>query len=191
MQRHIRGFSLVLLAGLLAAALLMPQSALAGPHGRHDGYHGHKRSGGKVSISIVTALPRGYRTYHHRGNPYYFCRGRYYRPAPGGYVIVQNPPRQVVVLAQPQTVVVREPAPAQAQSVPVQSVRGLVRVDPSALNVRSGPGMGNSIVATTYHGHELTLLGTSGDWLYVRLPTGVSGWVYRAYTTPIQGGAVG
>jgi uncharacterized protein YgiM (DUF1202 family) len=56
------------------------------------------------------------------------------------------------------------------------------------LNIRSGPGIGNSVVATVNQGSVLTLLGRNADssWAYVQTVAAVRGWVNASptYITP-------
>ncbi len=57
-----------------------------------------------------------------------------------------------------------------------------------ALNVRSGPGVTYSVVATTYQGHTVQMLGRNANssWVKIRLSNGTEGWVNAAstYITP-------
>ena len=52
-----------------------------------------------------------------------------------------------------------------------------------ALNIRSGPGVGYSIVVVAYEGHNLTLLGrnSNSSWVKVRTVAGQEGWVNASY----------
>jgi len=51
------------------------------------------------------------------------------------------------------------------------------RVIADRLNVRSGPGTENAVVATAVRGDIVTVLEESDDWLRVRLPDGKRGWI--------------
>jgi len=44
-------------------------------------------------------------------------------------------------------------------------------------NIREGPGMDYSVVATVKQGDKLTVIGESGEWLNVRLENGQEGWI--------------
>lgn len=64
-------------------------------------------------------------------------------------------------------------------------------VNTGALNIRSGPGIGYSVVFSVYRGVSLTLLGRNADasWVRVSLSNGVTGWVnsrYIATTYPLM-----
>ena len=48
------------------------------------------------------------------------------------------------------------------------------------LDVRSGPGDTNPQLAEIHEGLKLTVLGEREDWLQVRLPNGLTGWVKEA-----------
>ncbi|VAW43525.1 hypothetical protein MNBD_CHLOROFLEXI01-1700 [hydrothermal vent metagenome] len=55
-----------------------------------------------------------------------------------------------------------------------------------ALNVRSGPGVTYSVVATTGQGQTVTLLGRNANssWAKIRLSNGTEGWVNSSLITP-------
>lgn len=45
-----------------------------------------------------------------------------------------------------------------------------------SLNIRSGPGLSYKVVATAKKGARFTVLGESGDWVQLQLPSGGTGW---------------
>ncbi len=47
------------------------------------------------------------------------------------------------------------------------------------INVRSGPGIENKIVAKAYYGVVFKKIGENGDWVQVEHDQGVKGWVAR------------
>lgn len=47
----------------------------------------------------------------------------------------------------------------------------------TTLNVRSGPGTSNGVVAQVKKGDRLDVITKSGDWLKVKVPSGKTGWV--------------
>lgn len=59
----------------------------------------------------------------------------------------------------------------------------------SGLNVRSGPGTGNSIVGQLGNGTAITVVGESNGWYQISAP--VSGWVSGDYVSSSGGGSVG
>src|SRR5437764_5442776 len=70
------------------------------------------------------------------------------------------------------------PAPASAPApIPREQVIGTVHVSASTLNVRAAASDSAEIVSHARRGEKLVLLEDSGDWLRVRLPDGVVGWV--------------
>jgi uncharacterized protein YgiM (DUF1202 family) len=70
------------------------------------------------------------------------------------------------------------PPPAPAPSAPaMDTVIGSVRVNATALNVRSDPSMNGEVVTHAKRGEKLDVLGERGDWLRVRLADGTKGWV--------------
>ncbi len=149
------------------------------PHGYISARHGHKTyyvhhgrfyrhtTGGFVAIglpfgAVISTLPIGYVSVNIGGLMYYMVDGIYYRPYhSGGYVVVTAP---------------TPPATTITTSVVV--------VRPSALNVRSGPGVGYSVVGEVFGGDNLVVLGTAPSWYYVQMPEGRHGWVMRHYVRP-------
>ncbi len=107
-----------------------------------------------------------------------------------------GPQPNSVVYAQPAPVVVT-PAPTVVVQQPVTVVQpsygtaGSVSVTASVLNVRSGPGGDHAVIAQVYQGNILTILGAAHDWLYVKLPSGGSGWVMAQYTAAVSPPACG
>ncbi len=60
-------------------------------------------------------------------------------------------------------------------------------INSGALNVRSGPGVGYSAVATVYRGQVVGLIGRSSGssvWVKVGLSSGAQGWLNVTYTLP-------
>jgi N-acetylmuramoyl-L-alanine amidase len=58
-----------------------------------------------------------------------------------------------------------------------QSTGTAARIDGSYVNIRSGPGTGNDVIAQGVSGSVLPILGSSGDWYKVSFSSGGSGWV--------------
>src|SRR4051794_39481472 len=56
------------------------------------------------------------------------------------------------------------------------------------LNLRTGPSTEQSIVRVIQPNTQLTILGTSGDWLNVKTPDGAVGYVVAKYVD-LQGAA--
>jgi len=88
-----------------------------------------------------------------------------------------------VVIAGPTPTVAPTPTAIAAPSAtPTPSNRG--RVTSDGLNMRNGPAIAYNVVRTLPSGTVLTILGQNsmGDWLYVVLNDGASGWVARQFT---------
>jgi N-acetylmuramoyl-L-alanine amidase len=73
-------------------------------------------------------------------------------------------------------------------SLPVVSAPGVTPtavVNTGALNVRSGPGVGYSVVAWVQQGQTLSLLGRNANssWVQVRTPSNHTGWVNASLVT--------
>jgi uncharacterized protein YgiM (DUF1202 family) len=69
---------------------------------------------------------------------------------------------------------------------PASSSAASAVVATGALNVRSGPGVTYSVVATTAQGQTVTLLGRNANssWAKIRLSNGTEGWVNSSLITP-------
>lgn len=102
-----------------------------GPHGGHYYYRGgrwyrHGWLGLDVAVTALTigalvdSLPPRHRTVVVSGAPYYYYDGIYYRPCPGGYVVVPTP-----VVGQP--VIVQEAVPAAVMPVTAPPAQPVVQ----------------------------------------------------------------
>ncbi|WP_160152150.1 DUF6515 family protein [Microbulbifer sp. ALW1] len=63
-------------------------------YGHRHGYWGPRYRGPRIGFGIgvtVPVLPGGFVNLAVGGNPYYYGAGRFYRPGPGGYVVVAAP----------------------------------------------------------------------------------------------------
>jgi hypothetical protein len=135
----------------------------------------------------IAGAGRGYHHYHgHRGH-----YGGYYGDvwAAVGIGLLTGVVLSAIV-APPRTVVYPSAAPA---AIPAYGYRnasassGTVTVTVGALNLRSGPGLSQTVIGRLWQGEILTVLGGSPGWLNVRTPAGGVGWVMSRYTA----GAVG
>ncbi len=54
-----------------------------------------------------------------------------------------------------------------------------VYVNERATNIRSGPGLGNSVIAVVKLDEVLTILKEEKEWLNVVIPSGKEGWIFR------------
>lgn len=63
----------------------------------------------------------------------------------------------------------------------VPSVDKTGTVTANSLNVRSGPGTNNKVIASVKKGTVVTILDTQGDWSNVRLSNGTAGWASTQY----------
>jgi hypothetical protein len=57
------------------------------------------------------------------------------------------------------------------------------QISADRLNVRSGPGTTNAVVASAANGETVTILGEEGDWFKVELASGTVGWVAKKFVT--------
>ncbi|MCI5119829.1 MAG: SH3 domain-containing protein [Candidatus Electrothrix sp. AUS4] len=157
---------------------------------------------------MFATLPLGYAAFMLANDLYYYNSGSFYRPAPGGYMIVDAPVGAVVpslpfgysylivdgtryytyegsyYLQVPNGYqIVPDPRSTVMQPQPVLSNQ--VVVTSSRLNVRSGPGIQYSVSAMVYSGDVLQVLQREAGWIYVRLPDNTWGWVMSQFTAPV------
>lgn len=97
------------------------------------------------------------------------------------------PPGAVVVAPAPPVTV---PPPAVA-APPVENSSGAVVVNAALLNIRSGPGYQNPVVAVVQKGDCLAVHTVTQEWLYVQSPSGRFGWVARQFTSSLTSPASG
>ncbi len=62
---------------------------------------------------------------------------------------------------------------------PVIPPTKIVSVTGSVVNIRSGPGTTNKVVAKVRRGDELEVQGETPSWYNVKLSNGVEGWIYK------------
>lgn len=60
----------------------------------------------------------------------------------------------------------------------------MMRVRASELNVRSGPGTGFRVVGSLTRGTSVTVVETSGEWVWVENAAGTAGWVSSSWLEP-------
>lgn len=73
------------------------------------------------------------------------------------------------------------PKPTSTSPPSPTPVMGIIHA--KALNVRAGPGLEFSVLATVREGQEVPVLGRNQDssWLLIRTPTGQEGWASAGY----------
>ncbi|GBC64105.1 SH3 domain-containing protein [Desulfonema ishimotonii] len=139
-------------------------------------FYQHARSSGYVVVrapvgAVVSALPPGVILVKRGARVYYEYNDAWYRRVPSGYLVVETP---------------SVPAPGYNPAAPVeppQTAGGEVSVTTHTLNVRSGPSVQHPVTEHVHRGDVLVISGASGEWFYVKLPSGRFGWVMRQFTT--------
>ncbi|TNC70311.1 SH3 domain-containing protein [Rubellimicrobium roseum] len=63
----------------------------------------------------------------------------------------------------------------------------LRRVTGTRVNVRSGPGTGNGVVAQVGEGDTAEVLGQDGGWVRIRTPDGTEGWMSARFLAGPEG----
>ncbi len=137
----------------------------------HDGCFYRRAYNGFVWVAppigfVLATLPFGYTTFYLGGIEYYSYAGVYYRSAPGGYVVINEPD---------------ELPPVWEVDAPPAD---FIIVNTEILNVRSGPASDFPVISEVYYGDKLPVIGTYHKWYYIRLPEGRKGWVNSYYVYP-------
>lgn len=108
-----------------------------------------------------------------------------------GWIASQHTTIREAVRPVPATPAQTTPAPSPlpvtqppAAGVPAAPGATAITVNVPVLNVRGGPDASFARLGTVSLGTRLSVLGQQGGWLQVRLPEGVTGWVYATYTSP-------
>ncbi len=76
---------------------------------------------------------------------------------------------------------VSEPTRQEVEQTPefISPSGKMVSVNSSVVNIRSGPGMKNKVIAKVKRRDEVEVLGEIGSWYNVKLSNGVEGWIYK------------
>lgn len=149
-----------------------------------------------VSLLVLGASPalaRG--RFHgpgHGGGPFWAALGL---GLLAGAVVVDLLNEPQPACPPPSTVVVAPVAPMVTQSAPsagaCETPSSGVVVNAALLNIRSGPGFQNPVVAVVQRGDSLVVHSITQGWLYVQSPSGRFGWVARQFTSPVSSPASG
>ncbi len=86
------------------------------------------------------------------------------QPAP---VRPQSSPRQVTK------------AEKSCANLPTTKISGKAQIKSSKANLRAGASKKCSIVGSSAKGEQISLLGKTGNWLYIQLQDGTKAWVYH------------
>lgn len=164
----------------------------------------------------VKALPRGHQAVKVGPRHYQFHEGVFYRPGPGGFVVVAAPVGAMIHAIPAAAIMVtigaitywtyagvyyqKMPDGYMVVTQPVKPITpdtviawewDQIRVTAALLNVRSGPGREHLVIRQVKQGDLLTVRSSSTDWYYVKLPDDSFGWVMVKYTTMVKPKAVG
>ena len=76
---------------------------------------------------------------------------------------------------------VSEPTPQKVEQAPepIAPPLQMVSVTGAVVNIRSGPGMKNKVIAKVKRRDEVEVLCEIGSWYNVKLSNGVEGWIYK------------
>ena len=85
-----------------------------------------------------------------------------------------------VIVYQPQPIIVRQQStPA---TPPPELILRQVKIIGKIVNIRSGPGLENTVINQAHHDEKVNVIDTAQDWLYVKTAAGQYGWIVTQYT---------
>ena len=144
---------------------------------------------------------------------FYFYAGNFYRPAPGGYVVIEAPIGAAIAALPPGYttinlrgttyysyggvyyvqspngyVVVERPV---VEAPPPASILTMVAINVASLNVRAEPSLQAAIVTSLPMGSEVKVVASQGGWYFVQLDNGLQGWLLAKFTRPLVAPAQG
>ena len=107
--------------------------------------------------------------------------------------VISAPPR-------PKTIYYASPAQIIGQSEPVMTpqytplpsptppelVLRQVKIIAKIVNIRSGPGLENTVINQAHHDDTVDVIGVASDWLYVKTGEGQYGWLMTQYTLEVD-----
>ncbi len=149
----------------------------------------------------------GYRSYntHHRAEyshyripaSRHYSRSNHFWPYLGAGILTgavigsafSQPPRTrtvyytrspQVIVHQPQPIIVRQQFPPSTP--PPELILRQVKITEKIVNIRSGPGLENTVINQVHHDERVDVVGIAPDWLYVKTADGQYGWIMAQYT---------
>lgn len=91
-------------------------------------------------------------------------------------------PAQIIVQPDPVMVPQYTPLPPPA---PPELVLQQVKIIGKIVNIRSGPGLENTVIDQALHNETVDVIGVAPEWLYVKTGEGRYGWLMKQYTLEI------
>jgi len=85
-----------------------------------------------------------------------------------------------IVVQQSEPIIIRQ-RPATSTPPPELILRQ-VKITEKIVNIRSGPGLENTVINQVHYDEKVDVIGTAPDWLYVKTGDGQYGWVMARYT---------
>lgn len=71
-------------------------------------------------------------------------------------------------------------------SAPQELVLRQVKIIAKIVNIRSGPGLENTVINQAHRDETVDVIGVSPDWLYVKTQEGQYGWLMTQYTLEVD-----
>lgn len=100
----------------------------------------------------------------------------YERPRPRTVYYTSPPP----IIVQPQPVIIQQPP--HPSTPPPELILRQVKIIEKIVNIRSGPGLENSVINQAHHNESVDVIGAAPNWLYIKTRDGQCGWLMTQYT---------
>ena len=161
--------------------------SLAGSRHGYRSYNTHYRMGYPYH-----RVPTGhhYSTHANRLFPYFGAGmltgaliGSAISVSPGPRTIYYSSPTRVIVQSEP--IVTPQYTPV-TPPVPQELVLRQVKIIAKIVNIRSGPGLNNTVINQAHRDQTVDVISVSPDWLYVKTQEGQYGWLMTQYTLEVD-----
>ena len=116
--------------------------------------------------TVIEALPYGCSVVTVGGGHYFFFNGTYFRPCPGGYIVVALRPPAVA----PPTGAAQTPAPSVASAPAIDSTKSFANLPGDSAVVINVPDKNGSFTPVTLLKHGKGYIGPQGEF-YAGHPT--------------------
>jgi len=161
--------------------------SFAGSKHSYRGYNTHSRAG-----YSHYRVPGG-RHYPHANHFFTYLGGRMLAGAQIGSVISTPPrPRTIYytgpphVIVQSESIVTPQYTPLPPPTPPPELVLRQVKIIAKIVNIRSGPGLENTVINQAYRDETVDVIDAAQGWLYVKTGEGQYGWLMTQYTLEVD-----
>jgi hypothetical protein len=179
-----RPFSVILIISLFLFSTVTV--SLAGSRHGYRSYNTHYRTGYPYH-----RVPTGH-NYPHANHFFpYFGAGMLTGALIGSAISVSPRPRTIYYSSPPRAIVQSESIVTPqytpvTPSAPQELVLRQVKIIAKIVNIRSGPGLENTVINQAHRDETVDVIGVSPDWLYVKTQEGQYGWLMTQYTLEVD-----